>query len=78
MNRCRHNITIMKNLLSTSLAVVLLALVATGIDSFFKIGTLGDAPFWKGFIYYMVLFALIETARMGIQKCIDKREGKKE
>ena len=34
----------MKNLLSTSLAVVLLALVATGIDRFFKIGTLGDSP----------------------------------
>lgn len=68
---------IMKNLLSTSLAVVLLALVATGIDRFFKIGTLGDAPFWKVLIYYVILFALIEAVRLGVQKCIEKRKGKK-
>lgn len=67
----------MKNLLSTSLAIVLLALVVTGIDSFFKIGTLGDAPFWKVLIYYTILFALIEVVRVGIQKCIDKRNDKK-
>ena len=68
----------MKNLLSTSLAVVLLALVATGIDGFFKIGTLGDAPFGKVLIYYVILFVLIEAVRVGIQKCIEKRDGKKE
>ena len=62
----------MENLLSTSLAVVLLALVATGIDSFFKIGTLGDSPFWKVLIYYVILFALIEAVRVGVQKCIKR------
>lgn len=69
---------IMKNLLSTALAVVLLALVATGIDSFFKIGTLGDAPFWKGLVYYTILFTLIEVVRVGIQKCMEKRENNKD
>ena len=57
---------------------MLLALVATGIDGFFKIGTLGDAPFWKVLIYYVILFVLIEAVRVGIQKCIEKRDGKKE
>ena len=60
-----------------NLAVVLLALVATGIDGFFEIGTLGDAPFWKVLIYYVILFVLIEAVRVGIQKCIEKRDGKK-
>ena len=72
------NLQKMKNLLSSFLAIVLLALVAAGIDTIFKIGTLGNAPFWKGLVYYLILFALIEVVRIGIQRCIDKRESKKQ